>query len=335
MLERLKLLVLYAGLLACNLLIWAATLLTLRPHPPLLAMAGLAYTLGIRHGADADHIAAIDNTTRKLMQAGQRPVAIGLFFSLGHSTVVVLAAMALAAAAGVMTPWLTRYKQIGSLLGPGVSAAFLLIIALMNALILWSTYRTLRQGRDAAQGAGGLLVPQGPLVPLMKPLFRLITRSWHMYPLGLLFGLAFDTATEIGALGISASQAARGLPLTSILLFPLLFTAGMSLVDTLDGTLMVGAYKWALIRPARKLYYNITITCTSVLIALLVGGLEALQLIATQLRLTGPAWRLIQGLNDRFTALGCLIIALFAASWLIAALIYRFSGAGQLEARTG
>jgi high-affinity nickel-transport protein len=327
---------LYAGLLAFNVLAWLAALLALQRYPPLLGMAGLSYVLGLRHAVDANHIAAIDNTTRKLMQAGQRPIAVGLFFSLGHSTVVLLASMFLAAGAAAMTPWIARYRDLGSLLGSGVSAAFLLAIALMNAVILCSTYSTLRQAHRApgpAQELGTLLAHQGPLARLCKPLFGLITRSWHLYPLGLIFGLAFDTAIEIGALGISASQATRGLPLASILVFPVLFTAAMCLVDTLDGTLMVGAYEWAFIWPARKLYYNIIVTCTSVLIALLVGALEALQLLTTQLRLNGPPWRQIEALNGRFTALGCLIIGVFASSWLLAALIYRFSGAADLEAR--
>ena len=335
--RRTQLCWLYAGLLAFNLLTWAAALLLLPPYPLLLGMAGLAYTLGIRHAIDADHLAAIDNTTRKLMQAGERPLAVGLFFSLGHSTVVVIGALVLAAAAGTMTGWLQPLNALGGLVGAGVSAGFLLAIALLNVLILRSTYCTWRRMRRGdgytAQHDRQLLAPQGPLVRLLRPLFKLITRSWHMYPLGLLFGLSFDTATEIGVLGISASQAARGLQLGSTLLFPLLFTAGMSLLDTLDSTLMVSAYEWAFIRPARKLHYNIAVTCASVLIALLVATLEALQLLARQLRLSGPPWSLIEALNAHLTALGCLIIGIFAASWLIAVLLDRTSGREDLETR--
>jgi nickel/cobalt transporter (NiCoT) family protein len=324
--SRTQLLGLYGGLLTFNVLSCLAAVAIFKGHPLLLGMAGLAYTLGLRHAVDADHIAAIDNATRKLMQEGKRPIAVGLFFSLGHSTVVVLGSMALALAAGRIGRQLDWFRVVGSTLGVAVSVVFLFAIALVNLLTLRSTLRAFRSASRGSPHTDDelhkLLAPSGLLVRLLRPLFRLITRSWHLYPIGLLFGLGFDTATEIGVLSISATQSARGLPLASTLLFPLLFTAGMSLIDTLDSTLMVGAYGWAFVNPARKLYYNIAITSISVFIAVLVGTVEALGLLAEHWNLSGPLWHLVGGLNRNFGALGYLIIAVFLAGWLISRSIY-------------
>lgn len=322
----------YLGLLACSALAWLAALLAFHGHAVLIGMAGLAYTLGLRHAVDADHIAAIDNATRKLMQAGQRPVAVGLWFSLGHSTVVLLASIAVAWAAGVMSTRLAWLEAEGTLIGTGVSVAFLLVIALLNLLILRSTYRTLRRLRaaDAAGEVDPLEVAAagGPLARLFSPVFRLISRSAHMYPVGFLFGLGFDTATEIAVLGISATEAAKGLDPVLILLFPALFAAGMALIDTLDSTLMVGAYGWALVRPATKLYYNMTMTGISILIAVAVGAVEAAGMVAARLRLAGWPWNWIGALNDNFATLGYLIIGIFAVSWAISLVLYRFKRFG-------
>lgn len=205
----------------------------------------LAWVFGLRHAVDADYIAAIDNVVRKLMQEGQRPVAVGFFFSLGHSTIVVLASVAVAAVAASMQDRLEATKAIGGVIGTAVSAAFLLAIAVANLVILrgvWSAFRETRRTRrlDETQ-LNVLLAGRGFLTRLFRPLFRSISRSWHMYPLGFLFGLGFDTATKIGLLGIAATEAAHGLPLWQILVFPALFTAGMPLVDTADSALMVGA----------------------------------------------------------------------------------------------
>ena len=171
----------------------------------------------------------------------------------------------------------------------------------------------------------------GLLARLFRPLFRLISRSWQMYPLGFLFGLGFDTATEIGLLGISAAQGSQGLPLWSILIFPLLFTAGMSLIDTTDGVLMIGAYGWAFVKPIRKLYYNMTITFVSVLVALLIGGVEGLGLLGSKLNLDGPFWQGVYALNENFGMLGYVIIALFAACWLLSAIVYRLKRYDEVQ----
>jgi high-affinity nickel-transport protein len=205
----------------------------------------------------------------------------------------------------------------------------------MNIAIMVAVYRTFRRvkagGRYTDEDLDMLLTGGGLLSRVLRPMFRLIRRSWHMYPLGILFGLGFDTATEVGLLGISAAQAAHGLPLWSILIFPTLFTVGMSLVDTTDGILMLAAYGWAFLHPIRKLYYNLTTTFISVVVALLVGGIEALGLIGDQFKLDGVFWNTIGALNDHFGLIGYVIIAFFVVSWTISLLIYRWRGYGQRE----
>ena len=275
------------ALVVANLAAWAWALSAFHSYPLLIGTALLAYGLGVRHAIDADHIAAIDNVTRKLMHDGKRPIGVGFFFSLGHSTVVVLASTAIAVTATALTRQFAAFHAIGSMIGTIVSALFLLIIAVMNAFVLLAVYRTFHRVR-----AGGayvhddldiLLSGGGLLARIFRPLFGMIRESWHMYPLGFLFGLGFDTATEIGLLGISAAEAARGMSLWSILVFPALFTVGMSLVDTADSIMMASAYGWAFVKPIRKLYYNMTITFVSVIVALLVGGIEALGLIGDRI----------------------------------------------------
>jgi high-affinity nickel-transport protein len=322
-----KIIGLYAVLIGANVLAWIWALLAFHGYPLLVGTAFLAYAFGLRHAVDADHIAAIDNITRKLMQEGKRPVSVGLFFSLGHSTVVVLASAAIALATGVFEGRFDALKLVGGVIGTLISVVFLVLVAAANLVILLSVYRTFRQVRGGGafveEDLNRLLAQRGLFGRLFRPMFRLVARSWHMYPLGFLFGLGFDTATEIGLLGISAAQASKGLPIWSIMAFPALFTAGMSLVDTTDGVVMLGAYGWAFAKPIRKLYYNLTITFISVLVALLIGGIEALGLVAEQFRLQGPFWRLIDALNDNFGSLGYLIIAIFVASWLVSMAVYR------------
>jgi high-affinity nickel-transport protein len=336
---RFKIIGLYAVLFAANLAAWAWALIAFRHHPMLLGTALLAYTFGLRHAVDADHIAAIDNVTRKLMQEGKQPAAVGFFFSLGHSTIVVAASVAIAVAASVFKGQISTIHDIGSVIGTLASAAFLLAIAAMNIVILLAVYRTFRRAK-----AGGsyrdedldiLLAGRGLLARLFRPMFRAVRCSWHMYPLGFLFGLGFDTATEVGVLGISAAQASQGLSVWSILVFPALFTAGMSSIDTTDSILMAGVYGWAFVKPIRKLYYNMTITLVSVLVALLVGGIEALGLVQGQLDLKGPFWDGIGMLNDNFGAIGYLIIGLFFVSWLVSGVIYRARGYDRVEVKVG
>ncbi|MBV9755845.1 MAG: HoxN/HupN/NixA family nickel/cobalt transporter [Alphaproteobacteria bacterium] len=330
-----KIIGVYVVLLAANVAAWLWALTAFRHYPLLLGTAFLAYSFGLRHAVDADHIAAIDNVTRKLMQEGKRPAAVGFFFSLGHSTIVILATVAIAATALAFKDQIDSLKGIGGLVGTLVSALFLLAIAMMNIVILGNVYRTFRAVKEGQpyrdEDLNLLLAGRGLMARIFRPMFRLIRRSWQMYPLGVLFGLGFDTATEVGLLGIAAAGAAKGMSIWSILVFPALFTAGMSLVDTTDSILMLGAYGWAFVKPIRKLYYNMTITFVSVLVALLVGGIEALGLIGDQLGLKGAFWDGIGALNDNFGMIGYVIVGLFVVSWIVAVLVYRLRGYDRLE----
>ena len=306
-----------------------------RHYPLLLGTALLAYSFGLRHAVDADHIAAIDNVTRKLMQEGKRPVAIGFMFSLGHSTIVVLGSAAIAATALALQHRMDGARMVGGVIGTLVSALFLFGIAAVNIVVLSSIYRAFVRVRNGApyvdEDFDMLLASRGFLSRLFRPMFAMIRRSWHMYPLGVLFGLGFDTATEIGLLGISAAEASKGLPLWSIMAFPALFAAGMSLIDTTDNILMLGAYGWAFIKPVRKLYYNMTITFVSVVVALVVGGIEALGLLAGQFHWNGLFWDAVLKLNGNFGALGYFIIGIFALSWILSIAIYKWRRFDELE----
>ncbi|MDE1992563.1 MAG: HoxN/HupN/NixA family nickel/cobalt transporter, partial [Rhizobiaceae bacterium] len=243
-------------------------------RPALLGTALLAYMFGLRHAFDADHIAAIDNVVRKLMQQKRSPHAVGFFFSLGHSTIVVIASLFIAATSAAMQTQFDAFHDIGGIIGTSVSAVFLLAIGVANLFILkgiWSSFNRARRGeRILDEHIDALLASGGALARLFRPMFDVVTRSWHMYPIGFLFGLGFDTATEIGLLGISAAQAAQGMSFWTILVCPALFTAGMSLMDTTDSILMTGAYRWAFVKPMRKLWYNLTITAASVVVAIFV-----------------------------------------------------------------
>ena len=325
----------YVILLAANVAAWLWAWAEFRDNPLLLGTAFLAYSFGLRHAFDADHIAAIDNITRKLMQEGRRPIAAGFFFSLGHSSIVIGLVLAIALTTTALQDRFDALKDIGSVIGTSVSAVFLLAIAAANIIVLIQVYRALRSvkqgGRLVEDDVNQILAKSGPLGRLFRPAFALIGRSWHAYPLGLLFGLGFDTATEIGLLGISAAQAAQGLSIWSILVFPALFTAGMSLLDTTDSTVMVGTYGWAFVRPIRKLYYNMTITLASVVAALVIGGIEALGLIGDKFGFEGPFWRLVAALSDNFSLLGYAIVGFFLVSWAVSYLLYKAKGYDRVE----
>src|SRR5471030_1156951 len=320
---------LFIGLIAVNLLAWGWALAAFRHSAALIAAALLAYGYGLRHAVDADHIAAIDNVTRKLMQQGQRPVAVGAFFSLGHSSIVVLACVAIAATSlvfGNKIGWLHDY---GSTIGTLVSALFLLMMALLNALILRDVYRRFQQvkhGKTFTDKEELHQIQGGVMSRLFSFAFNMVNKSWQMYLVGFLFGLGFDTATEIGLLGISAA----GMSVWSIMVFPALFASGMALIDSLDNFVMVGAYGWAFDKPVRKLYYNMTITATSVVIALFIGGLEALGLMADKLELHGGAWSVVERLNDNMGSVGYAAVAIFVVFWGISALNYRRKGYDNL-----
>ena len=322
-------------LIVANLGVWMWAVLVFRDQPLLLGTALLAYGFGLRHAADADHIAAIDNASRKLMQQGERPIGVGFFFAMGHSTVVILVAAGVASMATALAGSFDLVRTAGGTIGTSASALFLFAIAIANLIVLrrvWRTFLHVRAGgRYVEEDVDLLLNSRGFLASLFRPLFRLVTKSWHMYPLGFLFGLGFDTATEVALLGIAATEAARGVSIWSIMVFPALFTVGMSLIDTIDGILMVVAYGWAFIKPIRKLYYNLTITFVSVIVAVLIGGIEVLGLMGDQLKLTGKFWDGVGALNANFDVLGFAIIALFIAVWACSIIVYRYKSLDQTQ----
>jgi nickel/cobalt transporter (NiCoT) family protein len=317
---------------------WISALYLFSDRPVLLGTALLAYGFGLRHAVDADHIAAIDNVTRKLIQERKRSVSVGFFFALGHSTIVILATVGIAVTATALASQFDSFKTVGGIVGTLVSTVFLFIIAAMNIAILagiWRAFRHVRRGGAFVEQDFDLLLnSRGLLARVFRPAFRLVSNSWHMFPLGILFGLGFDTATEVGLLGISATQAAQGLSVWSIMVFPVLFAAGMSLIDTTDGVLMLGAYNWAFIKPIRKLYYNLIITSVSVVVAMLIGGIEGLGLIGDQFGLSGGFWDGIGRLNDNFNGLGLAIIGVFTLAWAGSVIVYRYSGLDKLDTST-
>ncbi len=289
-----------------------------------------AYTLGLRHAFDADHIAAIDNTTRKLMNDGQRPLAVGFFFSLGHSSVVfglaLLIAFGLKAIVGPVEQNSSALHHYTSLIGTSVSGVFLYLIAIINVVILVSILRVFAQMRRGYYDADELetqLNNRGLLNRVLGRFTRSVSASWHMYPVGLLFGLGFDTATEVALLVLAGTSAAAGLPWYAILCLPVLFTAGMCLLDTIDGSFMNFAYGWAFSNPVRKIYYNITITGLSVVVALLIGSVELLGLLAEQFGWTGGLWSWLGGVD--LNAMGFVIVGLFVVTWCASLLIWRYA----------
>ena len=334
---RARIFSIYGVLLVSNVGAWLWAVIAFRHFPVLLGTSFLAYSLGLRHAVDADHIAAIDNVTRKLMQESKQPLTVGIMFSLGHSTIVFVGSIAIASAASVLEHRVGVLRAIGGMIGTLVSTVFLLGIAFANLAVLRSVYRVFDRVRNGApyveEDLNLLLADRGFLARLFRPMFAIIRRSWHMYPLGLLFGLGFDTATEIGLLSISATEASKGLPVLSTLVFPALFAAGMSLVDTTDNILMLGAYGWAFVKPVRKLYYNMTITLVSVVVALAVGGIEALGLFAGHFHFGGMFWDSVRKLNDNFGTLGYLIIGFFVLSWTLSIVFYKWRRLDDLEVR--
>jgi len=297
--------------------------------------AALAYTLGMRHAFDADHISAIDNTTRKLMSEGQRPLAVGFFFSLGHSSVVAFLAILLnfgiKAVGSQLKDEDSALHHYTGIIGLTVSGTFLMIIAILNLIILISivgVFIQMRKGLYNEEELEKHLNSRGLLMRFFGPIARRIDKSWKMYPLGILFGLGFDTATEIGLLVLAGSSVIAGLPWWAIISLPLFFAGGMSLLDTIDGSFMNFAYGWAFSKPVRKVYYNIIITGLSVAVALYVGGLEILQVISGQLNLSGGIWDFVNEFN--LNSAGYFIVGAFAVVWSIALLLWRF---GKIEDR--
>lgn len=315
---RARLIAVYAILVLLNAGAWGTLLVVAHRYPLLLALGVTAYVLGLRHAVDPDHIAAIDSSTRKLMHEGQRPVYVGFFFSLGHSTIVVALSAVVAAFGVALKGHLPSLQSTGTIVGTSISALFLLAIAAANIVVLVDVLHAAGQQEAEFNNSGGILAR------ILRPALRLVTRSWHMYPLGILFGLGFDTATEIALLGIAAASAAVGMPVAYILLLPWLFVAGMSLVDTTEGVAMLGAYGWAYVRPSRKVLYNVNMTLLSVLISLVIGGAETLAVIGMGTG-SAPLSQISSWIS--FSTLSYGIMALFAVNLAASALFYRFSSA--------
>ncbi|WP_284946085.1 HoxN/HupN/NixA family nickel/cobalt transporter [Acidisoma cladoniae] len=330
-----KVIGIYVFLIATNIGAWVWAIVAFRSHPVLLGTALLAYSFGLRHAVDADHIAAIDNVTRKLMQDGKRPVTVGFFFSIGHSLVLLIGTAIIAFAVVSLQTGFDSFNNVAGTISTLVSGLFLLVMAAMNLMIARSVYRTYRHVRRGGHydedSFNILLNNRGLIARLLRPLFRLVNQSWHMLPVGFLFGLGFDTVTEVSLLTVAATEASKGLPVWSILAFPALFCAGMSLIDTTDGILMLGAYGWAFVKPIRKLYYNLTITLVSAIVAILIGGIETLGLIGGELNLQGWFWDRMNDLNENFGLLGYGIIGVFAAAWIISFIIYRVKKLDDVE----
>jgi nickel/cobalt transporter (NiCoT) family protein len=295
-----------------------------------LGLGITAYTLGLRHAFDADHIGAIDNTTRKLMNEGQRPLSVGFFFSLGHSTIVfvlgVLVTFGVKGLGGaVENDGSTLHKATG-LVGPLVSGTFLFLIGILNLIILVSIvgiFRRMRHGHFSEDELEEQLNSRGFMNRFYGRATRAVRKPWHMYPLGCLFGLGFDTATEVALLVLAGGAAASGLPFYAIVCLPILFAAGMSLFDTIDGAFMNFAYGWAFAKPVRKIFYNITVTGLSVAVALLIGSIELLSVLADKLSLSGGIWDFASNLD--LNLVGYAIVGLFVTTWLIALAVWRFA----------
>ncbi|MGW4698612.1 HoxN/HupN/NixA family nickel/cobalt transporter [Kitasatospora cineracea] len=295
-----------------------------------LGIGVTAYTLGMRHAFDADHIAAIDNTTRRLMEQRRRPLSVGFWFSLGHSSVVfglaVLLSLGVKALAGPLQDDGSRLHRVTGLIGTAVSGTFLYLIAIANLVVLagiWKVFRRMRSGQLDEAALEGQLDKRGLMSRLLNRVTRSVDKPWQMYPLGMLFGLGFDTATEIALLVLAGSGAASGLPWYAILCLPVLFAAGMCLLDTVDGTFMNFAYGWAFSKPIRKVYYNLTVTGLSVAVAFVIGTVELLGLLADKLALHGPFWDWISGLD--LNAVGFAIVGLFLATWLVALAVWKLA----------
>ena len=329
-----KIIGIYILLFTLNIVAWILAFVAFSAkYPALLGTALLAYTFGLRHAVDADHISAIDNVTRKLMQENKRPTTVGFFFSLGHSTIVIFLSVAIAIAAVFVKNVIPSLQGAGGIIGTLVSAFFLYLIAFINLLVLWEIFQTFRKVTRGENYNNSqledFLNQRGLMARFFRPLLKMTDKSWKMYPVGVLFGLGFDTATEVGLLGITGLEASHGLPVLYILIFPLLFMAGMVLLDTTDGVLMLGAYGWAFVKPVRKLYYNLNITLVSVLVALVVGTIEVFSIISGPLGLRGGFWNYLNNLD--FGVLGGMIIGVFILSWVVSTVIYKVKRYDHLD----
>lgn len=330
--ERWRLAGLYGFVALLHLLGWGVYLYYAARFPQLVGLGFVAYMFGLRHAFDADHIAAVDDTVRYLLQKGKKPLGVGFFFSLGHSTVVLALAVGIAVAASFVKAELPQLRVLGGVIGAGVSGTFLWIIGILNLLVLLDVLDVWRQAKSGTHNHAHLdllLQKRGLLNRLFGGrLQKLMNHSWQMYPLGLLFGLGFDTASEVGLLAMTAGASTGNLPIPAVLCLPVLFTAGMTAMDTTDGVLMCKAYEWAFLNPLRKIFYNITTTGLSVAVALLVGSIELLQVMISVLRLHGQLFDFVASLD--FGVLGYLIVGMFLLAWGLSVVAWKF---GKIEQR--
>ena len=330
--EWARLAALYAFIAFLHLLGWGTYLHYVSHYPQLVGLGFVAYMFGLRHAFDADHIAAVDDTVRFMLQKGKKPLGVGFFFSLGHSTVVLALAIGIAFAASAVKMELPQLKNLGAVIGAGVSGTFLWIIGILNLLVLLDILKVWQKAKTGTHSHAHLellLQKRGLLNRLFGGrLQKLMNHSWQMYPLGLLFGLGFDTASEVGLLAMTAGASAGNLPIPAVLCLPILFAAGMTIMDTTDGVLMCKAYDWAFLNPLRKIFYNITTTGLSVAVALLVGSIELLQVLISMLDLRGPFFDRVAGLD--FGILGYLIVGMFLAAWGLSFALWKF---GKIEQR--
>ncbi|HEX9014436.1 MAG TPA: HoxN/HupN/NixA family nickel/cobalt transporter [Chloroflexota bacterium] len=327
----------YGVVAALHVTGWGMLVFLVAPEYPSALGLGVgfsAYLLGLRHAFDADHIAAIDNTTRKLMADGKQPLGVGFFFAMGHSTVVLGIALCLAFAAQQVAAQLSdgsALSAVGGLVGTAVSALFLYLIALLNVVVLVDVLRLfvgMRNGTHDEAGLNAQIDATGFMNRFLGRLSRAVGSSWHMFPIGFLFGLGFNTASEVALLAVAAGAASTGLPFYAIVCLPVIFAAGMSAMDTADGAFIGKAYGWAFSNPIRKIYYNITVTGLSVLVAFLIGTIELLSIVQDRFELSGPFWQLIASLD--LGLVGYLIVGLFVVTWAVSYAVWKF---GRIEER--
>lgn len=332
--EWMRIGVLYGIVAALHGLGWGLYLHYMRLFPALVGLGFAAYMFGLRHAFDADHIAAVDDTVRFMLQKGKRPLGLGFFFSLGHSTVVLGLSLAIAFAATAVKQEMPLLRGIGGIVGASVSGVFLWMIGILNLLILFDILKVWRKAKAGTHNHAHLeqLLQQRGLISRLfgGRLSSWMEHSWQMYPLGLLFGLGFDTASEVGLLAMTAGASVGNMPIPAVLSLPILFAAGMTVMDTTDGILMSKAYNWAFLNPLRKIFYNIATTGLSIAVALLIGSIELAQVFIGMLGLRGPFYDFVARLD--FGALGYLIVAMFLAAWGLSVALWKF---GRMHERFG
>ncbi len=324
--EKTKIVIIYVPIIAATIFGFVASTIIGSMSIPLAGLGIVAYVFGLRHGVDADHIAAIDNTTRKLMQEGKKPLTVGTWFSLGHSTIVIIMIIALVISTRAIAISIPSLQNVGEIIGTSVSGTFLWIVGLINVVIVFGIYKIYKELRTSKLDAAQLeekLNKRGFLNRYFAPLFKIVRKPWQIYPIGVLFGLGFDTASEVALIAISVGVGVTSsIPIWMILVLPFMFTCGMVLVDTTDSITMRMAYGWAFHKPIRKIYYNLTITIISILVAFVIGGVEVLQVLSGELKLSGAFWDWLNNLD--FETLGYGIIGIFVISWLVSIAVYKY-----------